>query len=292
MKRTRYLVLLFILCGSTVYAQPIIPSPQAITVQDTGAECTTAGTCANWSIPTNVPSVTIQAVGTFSATLTVKASADCASFFTVNVVKLSTGVFSTTFTGTGQYAIANTGIQCLRVVGTTVASGTATLSLVRGAASSALNIATPSSGGTGIDASGVTNGQLLIGQSSDHTLGLATITQGANITITNSGHGITIAAAAGGGFTVTSKTSTYSAAAQDYVVVPSGSFTVTLPAASANANKQIIVTNNGTGTVTIGHSGSDTIGLASTQTLNPGPGGVQGDSMTFTSDGVSNWNIS
>lgn len=52
-------------------------------------------------------------------------------------------------------------------------------------------------GGTGIDASGVLDGQVLIGRTSDHTFGLATLTQGTNVTITDAGHSITINAASG-----------------------------------------------------------------------------------------------
>jgi hypothetical protein len=47
-------------------------------------------------------------------------------------------------------------------------------------------------GGTGIDSSGVTNGQLLIGQTSDHTFGLATLGSDGSVTITNAGHSISL----------------------------------------------------------------------------------------------------
>lgn len=53
-------------------------------------------------------------------------------------------------------------------------------------------------GGTGIDTSGATNGQLLIGKTSDHSLNLATLIQGSNITITNGAGTITIAASGSG----------------------------------------------------------------------------------------------
>lgn len=53
-----------------------------------------------------------------------------------------------------------------------------------------------SSGGTG--SSSFTDGQILIGNSSDNTLTPATLTQGANITISNGNGTITIAAASGG----------------------------------------------------------------------------------------------
>ena len=63
---------------------------------------------------------------------------------------------------------------------------------------------TQSLGGTGLDTSGVTDGQVLIGQTSDHSFGLATLTAGTNITITNAGHSVTITAAGGGSGSVTS----------------------------------------------------------------------------------------
>ena len=50
----------------------------------------------------------------------------------------------------------------------------------------------PSYGGVGLDVSGVSDGQLLIGQTSDHTLGLATITAGTNVAVTNGGHSVAI----------------------------------------------------------------------------------------------------
>lgn len=89
----------------------------------------------------------------------------------------------------------------------------------------------------------------------------------------------------------TAKSALYTAVAYDLVAITSGTFTVTLPAASANSSKPIAVVNNGTGTITIGRTGADTIGLATSQTLNPATASAQGDSMTFISDGVSNWNI-
>lgn len=91
-------------------------------------------------------------------------------------------------------------------------------------------------------------------------------------------------------YNVKIKTGAYSAIAADLVLC-SGTFTVTLPAASANSKLPIWVVNNGSGTITVGHTGSDTVGLVATQTLNPGTGGAQGDSMCFMSDGISNYNI-
>ncbi len=56
-----------------------------------------------------------------------------------------------------------------------------------------------SEGGTGLDTSGVTDGQILIGKTSDHSWNLATLTAGSGITITDGGGTITIAATGGGG---------------------------------------------------------------------------------------------
>lgn len=49
-------------------------------------------------------------------------------------------------------------------------------------------------GGTGKDTSGATDGQVLIGKTSDHTLNLATLTAGSGISVTNGGGSISIAA--------------------------------------------------------------------------------------------------
>lgn len=62
---------------------------------------------------------------------------------------------------------------------------------------------TPAKGGTGLTTASPANGQLLIGNGSGYSL--ATLTQGANVTITNSAGGITIAATAGGGAAPTYK---------------------------------------------------------------------------------------
>lgn len=53
-------------------------------------------------------------------------------------------------------------------------------------------------GGTGIDTSGATDGQILIGKTSDHSLNLSTLTAGTGITITNGAGLITVTNSAGG----------------------------------------------------------------------------------------------
>lgn len=51
-------------------------------------------------------------------------------------------------------------------------------------------------GGTGKDTSAATDGQILIGKTSDHSLNLATLTAGSNITITNGAGTVTVASSA------------------------------------------------------------------------------------------------
>lgn len=58
---------------------------------------------------------------------------------------------------------------------------------------------TQAEGGTGIDTSGVTDGQIIVGKTSDHSWNLATLTAGSGITITPGAGSITIAASGGGG---------------------------------------------------------------------------------------------
>lgn len=105
------------------------------------------------------------------------------------------------------------------------------------------------------------------------------------------GAGTTSWASASSCAVYTAKTANYTAVANDLVAATSGTFTVTLPAAAANANKCVAVVNNGTGTITVGPTGADTVTLATSFTLNPATATTQGDSGTFWSDGTSNWNI-
>lgn len=91
----------------------------------------------------------------------------------------------------------------------------------------------------------------------------------------------------GSGLAYTGQTTTYSANPGDFVVATSGTFTVTLPAASSNLNASIAVTNGGSGTITIARTGSDKVGNQgeTSYTLNPG------DAFTWHSDGIGSWYI-
>jgi hypothetical protein len=84
------------------------------------------------------------------------------------------------------------------------------------------------SGGTGLTTI-PTNGQLLIGNGTGYSL--ATLTAGANVTITNSAGGITIAASGGGGGGVSSVTGSGNIASSGGST-PNITFTGTLPVAS------------------------------------------------------------
>lgn len=140
------LVLLWALPAS---AQIIQISPQTINVQDSGTQCSVAGTCAEWAV-TNQPTYTVQVVGTFSGTLTFRTTSDGRTWVTTSMTPLSSGGSPvTTTTTTGQFSISNTGILRIRVVGTTVSSGAATLTLTSGTASAMIRSSLPTPGTSG-----------------------------------------------------------------------------------------------------------------------------------------------
>lgn len=87
--------------------------------------------------------------------------------------------------------------------------------------------------------------------------------------------------------TLTAKTTTYTAVIADFVL-GTGTFTVTLPAASsATATCKILdVKNVSTGVITVARAGSDTIDGATSYTLD-----VQYQNVTLASDGASAWYI-
>jgi hypothetical protein len=106
---------------------------------------------------------------------------------------------------------------------------------------------------------------------------------GQNITITNTGGGGGGIAPLGG---MVKKTANYSVGAGDFLILCNTfSFTVTLPAASANANRIIAVRNDsGGGTaITVAPTGGDTIDVTSIlATANP-------STVWYMSDGISRW---
>ena len=110
-------------------------------------------------------------------------------------------------------------------------------------------------GGTG--QSVYTDGQLLIGNTTGNTLTKATLTAGANVTITNGNGSITIAAASGGITLVTSQATT-SGTAWDFTGIPSwvNRITVMLRGFSTNGSSSYIVQLGSGSVATSGYSSS------------------------------------
>lgn len=101
--------------------------------------------------------------------------------------------------------------------------------------------------------------------------------------------GVSWASPAGAGLSVVSKTTTYTAATSDDVILASGSaFTITLYAASGNSGKVLRIKKTDsslTNVITIDGNSSETIDGALTTTLN-----TQYEELTIICDG-SNWHI-
>ncbi len=159
--------LLFALLVALPAAAQIVQPTQSISVQDTGTQCATAGTCAVWPLLNTSPSFTIQITGSFSGTLTFRGTADGFTYFDILATKVSTGVAATTTTTTGQFTFSNTGLLNVRVVGTTIMSGGANLTMTRGSASSR------GGGSTGPTFGTLTTGDLLYASSATAVSGLA-----------------------------------------------------------------------------------------------------------------------
>lgn len=125
-------LLLALSLAAPVAAQVVAPSPQAITVQDSGTKCSLANACATWRF-SNAPSFNLQITGTFTL-LTFQITADGLTWVDAEATNLTTGIASTTTAAAGIFAFTNTGLQGIRVVGTTISSGGANISAVQGLA--------------------------------------------------------------------------------------------------------------------------------------------------------------
>jgi hypothetical protein len=82
----------------------------------------------------------------------------------------------------------------------------------------------------------------------------------------------------------TTKTTAYTALTTDRRIPCTGTFTLTLYAASSNEGEWLIIKNNGTGTITIDGNASETIDGALTVDI------AAGDSITIYCNGT-NWEI-
>ncbi len=86
-------------------------------------------------------------------------------------------------------------------------------------------------------------------------------------------------------FPYTAVSNTYTVNLANYFVdCTSGTFTVTLPTAVGYAGQIFVIKNSGSGTITVGTTGGQTIDGSSTKTL------LQYGSITVQSDGA-NWDI-
>lgn len=128
MTRLLFALIAALLLTAPALAQIIPPARDALTAEND---------CATWSLPGNVPSATFQITGTFSGTITFRATTDAVTYADVLATKLSTGNQATTTTSTGQYAVSNTGWTHVRACMTTYASGGANVNLTRGYAMNA-----------------------------------------------------------------------------------------------------------------------------------------------------------
>jgi hypothetical protein len=124
-----------LLLTPTASAQIIDPPGFGVAITAQGTACTTAGACALIPLST-MPSVTIQIVGTFSATLQFEGTSDGQTWGSVQASKLSDGTVATSTTTTGQYTVSNTGLQQVRVRCSSFVSGVASVTGVRGYAMS------------------------------------------------------------------------------------------------------------------------------------------------------------
>jgi len=106
------------------------------------------------------------------------------------------------------------------------------------------------------------------------------LVSGRNVSMSGSTNNVTINSLS----SVVSKSANYTMTEDDFVVLCTGNFTVTLPTAVGVTGKQIDVKNISNGIITVDGAGVETIDGQLTQTLN------QDETITIISDG-SNWYI-
>jgi len=151
---------------------------------------------------------------------------------------------------------------------------------LNGGAISASDITTgilaQANGGTGLDSSSVTDGQLLIGGTASNDFTLATLTAGTDISIVNAGGSITINSTASGTTTFTGLTDTpanYTGAALDILRVNAGATAVEFVAEGSDFLTQYtLLAGRAGGQLLVGGTGTaDPLTLRANNTGLPGP---------------------
>lgn len=237
--------------------------------------------------------------GTITANLTgnVTGNADTATALAANPSDCGSDTYATTIAASGNLTcstVTNAGLAGSIAASKLVGSDIATVGTITSGTWSGTTVAV-NKGGTG--QTSYTDGQLLIGNSSGTTLTKATLTPGANVTITNGNGSITIAASstATPAYTYTSQSSTLNPAViGNYYLLSGASFTITLPTAASISGQSVIFQHNGTSLTQV-----YTFNTTSSQTIN-GPGGTvvsgsyamytNGEKLVLYSDGA-NWQV-
>lgn len=252
MRRLFMLVSVALLLATPAAAQVIQPSPQAVSVQDSGTACANAGTCASWPSVSAYPSVTFQMTGTCgSCTVTFEGTADGQSWFSILTTKGSTGVLSATTTTTGQYGVTLVGLIGVRARLTARASGGFNVTLTRGVASSmarlfdlanVTGVLAAANGGTGQSSYAV--GDLLYASATTTLSKLADVAAGS--VLVSGGVGVAPA------WSVSPSATTYTATSG--FLAPNGSVSAPSFAFTSHTNDGLY--SAGTGSVSVAASGS------------------------------------
>lgn len=121
MKKLILAALAAFVCVSPAFAQQIA-----------SGSLTATGDSVTAFIPTNTPAVAIQVSGTWTGTITFQGSADGVTFITLLGSNATSGATASTTTANGVFGFGNSGFAVVRAYGTSVASGTALITVVRG----------------------------------------------------------------------------------------------------------------------------------------------------------------
>jgi hypothetical protein len=127
----RRLCALCLVIGTALAAVPIKAQILDQGFINAGTTCATTGACVS-AVVGQSSSITIQIVGTFSATLSFEATADGTTWVAAQAQNLADGTISTSTTAAGAFSLSNVGVQQVRVRASAYTSGGAQVSFVRG----------------------------------------------------------------------------------------------------------------------------------------------------------------